>query len=580
MSEILMPRLSDTMEEGVVSSWHKKPGDRVAVGDALVDIETDKALMEYEAYEEGVLGEILVPEGGTASIGTPIATLVTNESTDGTAPTPRPPAEPAAAPEPALAAPAPAAAAPDPAAPMPAEPVPTVNGTAPAPQPAVPQPAPTGPGGRSPSRPGADPTSIVQRAPQPPEGHVSPVDNSGLPLLLPPRGVGSGRSRPPSSPLARRIARESGVDLAALTGSGPGGRIVRADVEAAVRAAAVMSTPPGTSTPPGVAATSAPQVTPTASVTSTPHGLAGTSAPQVTATASVTSTPHGVIATPAPSATSTPSVTSSSHGVAVAATSTSTPPITSQPTPQPVRQAALSAETAGTVREADPDTERVPLSRIRKVTARRLAESMRAAPHFYLTRVVDAEDLLAFRTTLNAALAPAKVSVNDLIVKACATALRANPVLNVSFTEEHLLVHKRVHVGVAVALDEGLVVPVVRDADRKSVSAIGAETRELAGRAREQRLTPQEMSGGTFTVSNLGMFGVDAFTAVINPPEAAILAVGATRKDVVFRDGEVVPRDRMTLTLSIDHRACDGATGARFLGELAELLENPLRIVA
>jgi pyruvate dehydrogenase E2 component (dihydrolipoamide acetyltransferase) len=228
----------------------------------------------------------------------------------------------------------------------------------------------------------------------------------------------------------------------------------------------------------------------------------------------------------------------------------------------------------------DEDVERVPLSRIRKVTARRLAESMRTAPHFYLTRVVDVEELLAFRKTLNAALAPAKVSVNDLIVKACATALRANPVLNVSFTEENLLVHKRVHVGVAVALEQGLVVPVIRDADRKSVSAIGAETRELAGRAREQRLTPQEMSGGTFTVSNLGMFGVDAFTAVINPPEAAILAVGATRKDVVFRDGEVVPRDRMTVTLSIDHRACDGATGAAFLGELVELLENPLRIVA
>jgi pyruvate dehydrogenase E2 component (dihydrolipoamide acetyltransferase) len=248
---------------------------------------------------------------------------------------------------------------------------------------------------------------------------------------------------------------------------------------------------------------------------------------------------------------------------------------TAPPAPQPVQRPAAEAAAA-----EDEDTERVPLSRIRKVTARRLAESMRTAPHFYLTRVVDVEELLAFRATLNAALAPAKVSVNDLIVKACATALRANPVLNVSFTEEHLLVHKRVHVGVAVALEEGLVVPVIRDADRKSVSAIGTETRELAGRAREQRLTPQEMSGGTFTVSNLGMFGVDAFTAVINPPEAAILAVGATRKDVVFRDGEVTPRDRLTLTLSIDHRACDGATGAAFLGQLTDLLENPLRIVA
>ncbi|MCW2860732.1 MAG: pyruvate dehydrogenase complex dihydrolipoamide acetyltransferase [Actinoallomurus sp.] len=420
MSDILMPRLSDTMEEGVVSSWHKKPGDKVSAGDALVDIETDKALMEYEAYEDGVLGEILVGEGDTAAIGTPIATLVT----DGAAPAPRPAAEP------------------------PAEPA---QDDAPA---------------------RTEPVVGTEDA---------PAEN--------------GRSRPPSSPLARRIARENGVDLATLTGSGPGGRIVRADVEAAAPAATVMSTAPA--------------------------------------------------APPAP------------------------------------RQAAPPvSRPAEAVPVDDEDTERVPLSRIRKVTARRLAESMRTAPHFYLTRVVDVEELLAFRATLNAALAPAKVSVNDLIVKACATALRANPVLNVSFTEEHLLVHKRVNVGVAVALDEGLVVPVIRDTDRKSVSQIGAETRELAGRAREQRLTPQEMSGGTFTVSNLGMFGVDAFTAVINPPEAAILAVGATRKDVVFRDGEVIPRDRLTLTLSIDHRACDGATGAAFLGQLTDLLENPLRIVA
>jgi pyruvate dehydrogenase E2 component (dihydrolipoamide acetyltransferase) len=420
MSDILMPRLSDTMEEGVVSSWHKKPGDKVSAGDSLVDIETDKALMEYEAYEDGVLGEILVGEGDTAAIGTPIATLVT----DGAAPAPRPAAEP------------------------PAEPA---QDDAPA---------------------RTEPVVGTEDA---------PAEN--------------GRSRPPSSPLARRIARENGVDLATLTGSGPGGRIVRADVEAAAPAATVMSTAPA--------------------------------------------------APPAP------------------------------------RQAAPPvSRPAEAVPVDDEDTERVPLSRIRKVTARRLAESMRTAPHFYLTRVVDVEELLAFRATLNAALAPAKVSVNDLIVKACATALRANPVLNVSFTEEHLLVHKRVNVGVAVALDEGLVVPVIRDTDRKSVSQIGAETRELAGRAREQRLTPQEMSGGTFTVSNLGMFGVDAFTAVINPPEAAILAVGATRKDVVFRDGEVIPRDRLTLTLSIDHRACDGATGAAFLGQLTDLLENPLRIVA
>ncbi|GAA0370518.1 pyruvate dehydrogenase complex dihydrolipoamide acetyltransferase [Actinoallomurus spadix] len=427
MSEILMPRLSDTMEEGVISAWHKKPGDKVSAGEALVDIETDKALMEYEAYEDGVLGEILVAEGQTASIGAPIAILLG----EGESAPPKAPAAPEAAP--------------------------AANGQAAAPQQPAAAPAPAA-------------TATV-----PAQGAPAEASNDT-------------RSRPPSSPLARRLARENDLDLTTITGSGPGGRIVRADIEAALKNAPA----------------------------------------------------------PAPAAPQAPS---------------------------PATTAPAAAE--------DPDVERVPLSRIRKVTARRLTESMQSTPHFYLTRVVDVGALLAFRKTLNEALNPAKVSVNDLIVKACATALRANPVLNVSFTEDSLLVHKRVNVGVAVALEDGLVVPVIRDADRKTVSQIGAETRELAGRAREQRLTPQEMSGGTFTVSNLGMFGIDSFTAVINPPEAGILAVGATRKDVVVGDdGEFTARDRLTLTLSVDHRACDGATGAKFLGELAELLENPLRIIA
>jgi pyruvate dehydrogenase E2 component (dihydrolipoamide acetyltransferase) len=434
MPEILMPRLSDTMEEGVISAWHKKPGDKVTAGEALVDIETDKALMEYEAYEDGVLGEILVAEGETASIGAPIAVLLAEGES---APAARQaPAAPETSAANGQAAPPPQTAAAE-------TPAPAANGAAPATVPAqgVPAAASTG-----------------------------------------------TRSRPPSSPLARRLARENDLDLTTLTGSGPGGRIVRADIEAALKNA---------------------------------------------------------------------------------------------PAPAPVAQAPSPAVTLTPAAAEDPDVERVPLSRIRKVTARRLTESMQTTPHFYLTRIVDVGALLAFRKTLNDALAPAKVSVNDLIVKACATALRGNPVLNVSFTEDSILVHKRVNVGVAVALDDGLVVPVIRDADRKSVSQIGAETRELAGRAREQRLTPQEMSGGTFTVSNLGMFGVDSFTAVINPPEAAILAVGGTRKDVVVGDdGEFAARERLTLTLSVDHRACDGATGAKFLGELAELLENPLRIIA
>ncbi|WP_345184918.1 dihydrolipoamide acetyltransferase family protein, partial [Actinomadura verrucosospora] len=297
----------------------------------------------------------------------------------------------------------------------------------------------------------------------------------------------------PSSPLGRRLARDYGIDLATLTGSGPGGRIVRADIEAAVRSAGPAA--------PAPAAAQAP-------------------------------------AAPAPSA--------------------------------PAVQA----------RADDPDVEAVPLNRFRKVAARRLTESKREAPHFYLNREVDAEALLAFRATLNEALAPAKVSVNDLVVKAVATALREHPAVNVSYTEENLLFHKRVHVGVAVAVEDGLVVPVVRDADRMSVSQIGRETRELAAKARDGKLSAREMSGGTFSVSNLGMFGVDSFSAVINPPEAAILAVGAVRDEPVVRDGQVVPGKRMTVTLSVDHRATDGATAAKFLARLAELLQNPLLIVA
>lgn len=418
MTEILMPRLSDTMEEGVISSWQKQPGDEVAVGDVIVDIETDKAVMEYEAYEAGVLEKILVKEGDSAAIGAPIAVIA-----------PVGGAKPAAASEPAA----------EPAAEAEPEPEPAAE---PAAAPAAPAPAPRPP----------------------------------------------GASRPPSSPLARRLARDHGIDLATLTGSGPGGRIVRADIEAAIRT--------------------------------------GASAPAPAA--------------PAPAV--------------------QVPPVQG--------------------RADDPDVEAVPLNRFRKVAAKRLGQSKREAPHFYLNREVDAEALLAFRATLNEALAPAKVSVNDLVVKAAATALREHPAVNVSYTEENLLFHKRIHVGVAVAVEDGLVVPVVRDADRKSVSEIGREARELAGKAREGKLSAQEMSGGTFSVSNLGMFGVDSFSAVINPPEAAILAVGAVRDEPVVRDGQVVPGKRMAVTLSVDHRATDGATAAKFLARLAELLQNPLLIVA
>ena len=244
----------------------------------------------------------------------------------------------------------------------------------------------------------------------------------------------------------------------------------------------------------------------------------------------------------------------------------------------------------GSVRAApavasDADVEEVQLSAMRRVVARRLVESMQSTPHFYLTVTVDAEALLGFRADLNRQLQERgedlKVSVNDLIVKACAALLRVNPDLNVSFGGDKLLVHKRVHVGIAVAVDGGLVVPVVRDADQKTLTQVAREARELVGRAREGGLAADEMGGGTFTVSNLGMFGIDQFTAVINPPEAAILAVGAALAEpVVTADGAVEVHRRMRLTLSIDHRALDGATGAGFLQQLRTALEHPLQIVA
>ena len=311
----------------------------------------------------------------------------------------------------------------------------------------------------------------------------------------------------PVVPAARRKAAELGVDLAAVTGTGPDGLVRVGDVEAAAAA-------------PAGAVDSREQPTPT-------------------------------------------SATLPLRGAEPGAGSV---------------QAAPAAA-------SDADVEEVPLSPMRRVVARRLVESMQSTPHFYLTVTVDAEALLGFRADLNRQLQERgedlKVSVNDLIVKACAALLRVNPDLNVSFGGDRLLVHRRVHVGIAVAVDGGLVVPVVRDADQKTLTQVAREARELVGRARSGRLAADEMGGGTFTVSNLGMFGIDQFTAVINPPEAAILAVGAALAEpVVTADGAVEVHRRMRLTLSIDHRALDGATGAGFLQQLKTALEHPLQIVA
>jgi pyruvate dehydrogenase E2 component (dihydrolipoyllysine-residue acetyltransferase) len=411
MPEITMPRLSDTMESGVIATWHKHVGDPVTTGDVIADIETDKAIMELEAYDDGVLERILVPEGASAPIGAPIGML-----------------------------------------------------------------------GDGHSDPHSDGTGSVAEQPTAPP--AAPAA-----LLSPPAPPRDGR--PPASPLARRLAREHGVDLGNVQGSGPHGRIVRADIEAAATE--------------------------------------------------------------------------------------------SDPTSGPATGPATTAPAT----ESD-DVEVLPLPRMQRVAADRLTRSKQEAPHIYLTRAVDVTELLALRATLNDTLVAAggpKVSVNDLVVKAVATALRAHPDINVSYAVGPLLGdtvrrHRRVHVGVAVAVASGLLVPVVRDADRASVSEIATLTRDLSARARERKLRPEEMTGSTFTVSNLGMYGIEQFTAVINPPEAAILAVGAAAEEIRPRDGVPVVRSIMRVTLSCDHRVVDGATGARYLQTLAGLLESPLRILA
>jgi pyruvate dehydrogenase E2 component (dihydrolipoamide acetyltransferase) len=443
MIEIKMPRLSDTMEEGAISTWHKKPGDKVAVGDVLVEIETDKAVMEYEAYQAGTLAEILVPEGKNADIGSPIALL-----DDGTG-----------------------------------SPAPSVSAAT-----------------------ASDSNKRPEVAAEPPVS--SPAPNE-VPAVSPSaNGTVHVGGRQAASPLVRKLARENHLDLSQVAGTGPGGRIIRADINPLLSGAASSPTAP---------------------------------------------------AAPAPVATSL---------------------LSSAPMQEP--SGLMREMAANDVR----GTREVPVSQIRKVIARRLSASAREIPHFYVTAVADAQDLMDLRATLNDQLTSAgrpKVSVNDLLIRACALALRAHPDVNVSYggdAANDLLVHDRINIGVAVAAESGLIVPVIRDADTKTVTQLGAEAKELVALAGSRKLTPEQTSGGTFTISNLGMFGVEHFTAIINPPEAAILAVGATVREPVVVGDNVVPRYRMRYTLSVDHRVVDGALAAKFLAQLTNLIEHPWMIIA
>ncbi len=427
-TKVHMEALSPTMEEGRLVTWLKKEGDQISEGDILAEIETDKATMELVARGSGVLRKQLLAEGGTVPVGTVIGVIAAADEDiagiagDGAAPAPAQAEAPKDAAKPQESA---------------------------KPETSKPEAKPAG-------------TSTVTQTAPPPAPPSTPAPTNG-----------GGRVK--ASPLARRLAAEAGLELRNVTGSGPGGRITKRDIEAAAT--------------------------------------------------------------------------------------------------QPAPVAARARGAASSL----PDYEDVPLSQMRKTIAKRLVTSLGPIPTFYLTIEVDMTYLQGARERINARLEEqgVKVSINDFIIKAVAAALRRHPEVNAQWTDTAIRRFNRVHVGVAVAVEDGLITPVVRDADAVGVAEISQQVRDLAKRARERKLQPEEYTGATFSISNLGMFGIDEFTAIINPPEAGIIAVGKVEDKVVVQFGEMIPQPRMRLTMSCDHRVIDGATGAKFLQTLRQYLEEP-----
>ncbi|MFO8232696.1 MAG: pyruvate dehydrogenase complex dihydrolipoamide acetyltransferase [Longimonas sp.] len=457
--KIEMPKLSDTMEEGVLSAWLVDEGEAVSAGDILAQVETDKATMDLEAFDDGILLKKMIDEGEAVPIGQTIAVLGEEDedisdltgdaggSDD---------ASEADASSDAETASAEAEAS---------------------------QPEPASPETEAPASPAGD-GELAERTPEP---VPAPTDASG--------------ERVKASPLARRVAQEHSLDLGTVAGTGPNGRIVRSDVEAAIEQREAAPEP----------------------------------APETA---------------PAPSG-------------------------DGAPTPQPAPAESV---------KIDVGYETESISQMRKAISRRLAQSKFTAPHFYLTIDVDMARAAEVRADLNEraeAQDLARISYNDLITKACALALREHDYVNASYhaDEGEIRKYDDVHVGVAVAIDEGLITPVIRNADQKGLTQIAAETRELATKARDRELQPEEYEGATFTTSNLGMFGIEEFTAILNPPNAAILAIGGIRDEPVVEDGEIVPGKRMKVTLSCDHRVVDGAVGAQFLDTVRGYLEDPMTML-
>ncbi|HEY8082650.1 MAG TPA: dihydrolipoamide acetyltransferase family protein [Solirubrobacterales bacterium] len=441
MPDVVMPRLSDSMEEGTILQWLKQVGDEIAIGDELVEIETDKANMAYESDLTGTLAEILAKEGETLPVGAPIA-RVGDSDVDAT---PQP-AGPVAAGDP--------------------------------PPPAV---AKASSGVGPPTAPPADETAQSTEPPTPQAD-------------APPESASPGEHRLKASPLARRLAKEQGVNLSQLSGSGPGGRIIRMDVERAA-------------------------------------------------------SPAGPVAA-------------------------GDPPPTAPPAEETAAQTPEKPETA------KGQTQFEELTKLQSVVARRMAESKATAPHFYLQIEIDMGKAVKIRKKLKAAVREGEPvpSFNDMVVKACALALREFPRANGAYRDGRFELYSRVNVGVAVAAQGALVVPTVFDADRKGLQQIATESRTLAQRVRDGQITPPELSGATFTVSNLGMYGIDSFAAVINPPQAALLAVGAIAERPVVRKGNLTTANTMTVNLACDHRILYGADGAEFLARIRSLLEEPISL--
>jgi pyruvate dehydrogenase E2 component (dihydrolipoamide acetyltransferase) len=431
-SKVIMPKLSPTMEEGQIARWLKKEGDKVSMGEPLAEIDTDKATMEMQALANGVLRKILINEGQSAPLGQLIAVIAEPDEDIASL----------------------LSEAPAPAKEAPAKEAPAKEATAkeaPKEAPAKPEPAPKQPEA-------------------PPEPVARSTDNG--------RAAQVSTGRLIVSPLAARMAADQGLDLRSIQGSGPNGRIVKRDIEAAL----------------------------------------------------------------------------------------------SQPKPAPGRFQPATVATASAYRDE-------PASEIRKVIARRLVTSLGPVPHFFLTTDIEMDRAAEIRRNINALDPDLKISVNDIVIKVTAAALKQHPEVNASFQEKFIRYYEHADIGVAVAIEDGLITPVVRSADQKSLSQIASEVRDLAERARSRKLKPEEYTGATFSISNLGMFGIDEFTAVINPPEGAILAVGAMTPKPVVRENEIVVRQIMRVTMSCDHRVIDGATGAKFLQTFKKILENPLYLV-